>query len=474
MKNLIKNAIHGLILGSAMIAGCENPPAGIQVSNTYVGIQNLSRPTSVTSTNAVCDPFGTSQVSDQVSGLWGKVFYWDPWWDPVTQTACTTARQGPNYIQGYIDQGTMMDVELFLNQLNVPTRPFNQGFVTQDGTQLLTPKGDTLYEYFALQLETVLKLSYSDSPGYYQFGILADDGAVLYIDEQNNGNFAKIVDDDGTHPTRMGCAPRAIYFDQNTRIPARINYYQGPRYHIASMLMWRKVDSATASLSEVQCGQEGNSMYFDSTVTPSKAQPAYLAMLSRGWHVLNPSNYLLPDGLDKNPCTQSCFTDSFQQPSWNTFVLSKDNPDPQSVKVKVNGVLVQGIYDSTLNAVYVPSYQPGQGNVEIGFCVLPVVPPAPAPTPVPGACFTDSFANSASNVFMLTNTNPDATTIVVTLNGLVTAGNYDPNSNSVTVPTYSRGSGTVIINYCQPASVPPPSSGGGSGGGGSSPPVVGV
>jgi len=105
--------------------------------------------------------------------------------------------------------------------------------------------------------------------------------------------------------------------------------------------------------------------------------------------------------------------------------------------------------------------------------VSPSPTPSPSPTsfpPLTGACFTDTFANSASNVFALSQTNPDPTTIVVTLNGLVTAGSYDASTNSVTVPTFSRGSGTVIINYCQPST----SSGGTSSSGGSSAPVVGV
>lgn len=363
---------NSLILGSAFMAACENPPSSLYVGNTSIDIEKANYATSSRERNAVCDPFGSAEVGQRVNGVWGRIFYWDPWWDPVTQTACTTKRTGPGNVAGYISEGVMIDVELFLNQLNVPTRPFDQGFSTQDAMILKTPRGDTMYEYFALQMESVLKLGNRDTPGYYQFAMIADDGSVMQMDD--HGVFRTVVNNDGTHPTKMACANEAVYFDANTRLPVKINYYQGPRYHIAMMLMWRKVaDASAASLVESQCGKSGNSYFFNSNVSPPAPSSNYAGLINRGWKVLSADNYLLPPGHnDTNPCTQTCFADHYEYPIWNTFVLSKQNVDPASIKVSVDGIEQAFVFDPTLNAVFIPSYTPNSGNVKIDFCVIPV------------------------------------------------------------------------------------------------------
>ena len=374
--------IYGsMIAGAFTLAGCNDPPSAVQVGNTYIGVQAQA-----SSTPTVCDPFGSPEIGQPVNGVHGKAFYWAPWWDPVTSTACetndpgTVARVGPNNVAGYIAQGAPIDVDLFLNQLNVPTRPFDMGFQTQDGLILQTPKGNTMYEYFALQMESTIKIGSRDSAGYYQFAILADDGAVMQMDD--HGTFRTVVNNDGTHASKFRCANEAVYFDSSTRLPVKINYYQGPRYHIAMMLMWRKVaDASAASLVETECSSSGgNTYYFNPNVSPSAPTAKYTAMIGRGWKVLSPDNYLLPAAqVGSNPCTQTCFTDSYQNPSWNTFTLSKQNVDPASIKVSLSGAnFTSFTFDPVTNTVNVWGFFPGSGDIKIDFCVTPVGNDTPA------------------------------------------------------------------------------------------------
>ncbi|MCM0605170.1 MAG: hypothetical protein KA715_03700 [Xanthomonadaceae bacterium] len=361
---------NALLMGSMMITGCENPPSSIYVGNTAIDV-NL--PSSSSAHNAVCDPFDSTEVGLPENKIWGRIYSWDPWWNPETNSSSSTPRAGPKNVAGYISEGVMLDVELYLNQLNVPTRPFDQGFSTQDALILKTPRGDTLYEYFALQMEANIKIGSSDTAGYYQFALITDDGSVMQMDD--NGVFRNIVNNDGNHPTKMACASEAVYFDSNTRLPVKINYYQGPRYHIAMMLMWRKVvDASAASLVESQCGKSGNSFFFNSNVSPPVPSANYTGLIGRGWKVLSTDNFLLPaEHSDPTPCTQSCFSDNYQAPNWNTFVLSKQNVDTASIKVFVGGSQLSSsefIYDPTLNAVFVPGFR--SGDVKIDFCVIPV------------------------------------------------------------------------------------------------------
>ena len=201
----------------------------------------------------------------------------------------------PNYsaVDDYIEFGTKLDFDLFFNQINVPTRPFDRGFETVDGTTITTPEGDTLYEWMALQFEGTLQLNPDQAPGDYQMAVLSDDGSILEMDLDNDGTFETVVDNDGWHPTRLGCAPAVINFAADSQFKYRLKYFQGPRYHISVMLMMRPVPALPEDLDDPLCGRQGNSLFFDSRQSPPAPQTAFLDLQSRGWEVLSPENYLL-------------------------------------------------------------------------------------------------------------------------------------------------------------------------------------
>src|SRR6185437_1833562 len=101
-------------LGFSILAGCVLPTA-VQVSNTAVEVVPPSDPS-----KTVCDPLGNGSSPTPVQGLYGKLYYLAP-----DQT-----QYGD--VEDYISHGLQVDADLYFSQLNVPTRLFNLGFVTQD------------------------------------------------------------------------------------------------------------------------------------------------------------------------------------------------------------------------------------------------------------------------------------------------------------------------------------------------------
>jgi hypothetical protein len=242
--------------------------------------------------NSVCDPFNNPQFGAHgyAHGLVGHLRYLND--------------DQPRYgdVMSYVNYGQMVDATLFMGKLDIPTRPFDRGFVTLDGDTVLNQSGNTLYEYFSLDLESQLELPESYPEGPYQFGLLADDGAFIEVDRGNG--WEMLVNNDGTHPTKMMCATSALNMVHGQRYPIRVRYYQGPRYHIALILLFRPwvSDNPSAPLNDIQCGRSGNSRFFDSTKNPPAPQPAYVDMLKRGWEVVPTAAFQLPHSIASNPC----------------------------------------------------------------------------------------------------------------------------------------------------------------------------
>ena len=234
----------------------------------------------------VCDPLadpdggGPPPVIDDRQGVLARLFY--------------LPEDAPHYeyVDDYLDYGLTYDVDIYFNQLNLPTRPFDRGFVTAGGTTMMTPEGDTLYEWFALDIHGKVHLNSTQTAGDYQFAILADDGVVMEIDLDHDGVFETIVDNDGFHPTKMGCGLQSVYFDEATEYNFRIKYFQGPRYHISLVVMMRPLPAKAADHDDPHCNKKGNSLFFDSTQDPPEPQAAYQDLLDRTWAPLTPGKLL--------------------------------------------------------------------------------------------------------------------------------------------------------------------------------------
>jgi len=296
-KQLVKGIIirgTGIVLALALVAcsNWENFSLSSKSSSQSLGIDYHRFAAATT----VCSPLNgagpTTDPSIQITylnGLSGRLFSLNPG-APIPQ----------NLAQQF-QYSSDVGINLFLNDLNVPTRLFTEGFPNAQGQLLTNAAGTELVEYFGMQLQSAIQLTFNDVPGAYQFAVISDDGSTFSLDPMSNNNFTTLIDDDGTHPSLMKCANSPISLSRGQQIPMKLQYFQGPRYHIALMLMWRPWPAKSADVQDPLCGSEGNNQFFDPNTVPSTPTQNYQDLLARGWKPLVPGNYIIPD-LSFNPC----------------------------------------------------------------------------------------------------------------------------------------------------------------------------
>lgn len=279
--------IVGSLLG-LLLQGCfsSNGTSTLATNNPEEGPLPMFDANVYPLNKVVCDPFDPGNPGPN-DGMIATLHY---------RTAGQPAWQRVN---DYIDQGHKSSQYIFFSKLNVPTRIFSLGFPTETGESIKNDVQETLNEYFALSVSSILKLAAPDEEGEYELALLSDDGATFQI-RQGDGSYRTVVDNDGNHPTRMGCGER-ITMTRASDVVVRINYYQGPRYHISVIPMWRKVNALTQS--EPRCGHTGNGLFFDYK-NNSQPQPAYQELLARGWKPISEDNWNMPAYALFNPCTQ--------------------------------------------------------------------------------------------------------------------------------------------------------------------------
>lgn len=103
---------------------------------------------------------------------------------------------------------------IYATSLNVPPQDFRQGF----------PGVTKRFEWFAIDYKGRF---WVEDPGDYEFSLLADDGANLYIDHE------LVIDNDGQHPPRERTGSVRLAHGVHE---IRVSYFQGPRYHVALVL----------------------------------------------------------------------------------------------------------------------------------------------------------------------------------------------------------------------------------------------
>lgn len=234
-------------------------------------------------TKLVCDPFNGDETPSPKHGIKSNL-----WFRGLNQPRFYS-------VMDYINKTTKSEQNLFFNSINVPTRVFSTGFPLETGGVVKDDSGNQLIEYFAMKYSSQITLSDTDTEGTYELALLSDDGSILNIkDPTADGviptTWSTLINNDGDTPTRMKCSSKLIDFKKGKRVPMELFYYQGPRYHIANMLIWRK---ATQAGKDTLCNQSGNNLFFDPN---QNSKPyAWHDLELRGWKALAPENYLLPE-----------------------------------------------------------------------------------------------------------------------------------------------------------------------------------
>ncbi len=277
------------VLAMLYVTGCES---GSQVPNEEVRFHTYDI-NAYPMNKVVCDPMGGGGGTTAKQGIKAELF-------------SRSQSQARFYkAQDYVDFTTKADQTLFFSEMFVPTRMFDVGFTTQTSGVLKNDVGQTLIEYFGIKMHTSIQLAPTDSEGVYEFALLSDDGSVMKI--KNGDSYSEIINNDGDHPTRMGCSSHRITMTKATKLETEILYYQGPRYHISNILLWRKLSDAEAAGADTACGVSGNDHWFNPN---NNSQPTanFNALFTRGWNVVSQDNFYLPqestENTQFNPCTE--------------------------------------------------------------------------------------------------------------------------------------------------------------------------
>jgi hypothetical protein len=280
-------AMHQVNLGAALAMGSYI----FEIKSTdKVGNAMTERVSfQVTARPVICDPFvaGGEEACD--GGMIGDIYYLDA---NARQQFVGMANKTVDF---FYSNGTLVNALINLKQLFVSTRSFTAGFPTSMGGLILDNAGNTLHEYFAFRMETVLKLDVAaDLPGFYQFAVLSDDGSMLLTKASGSNMYNQaIVSNDGDHSTRMGCSASATYLDDTSRIPLQVKYYQGPATEIALTVMWRRVEASNSPLHR-HCGVAGNDAFFGPSPYGNFTTSRYAELLADGWKVIAPKNFIAP------------------------------------------------------------------------------------------------------------------------------------------------------------------------------------
>lgn len=289
MKKLNWNQLSCLGSASAMLlalTACDSEVVITDTGTTTVVADIYSNPNQV-----VCNPFENNPAFPALGmkhGIVGRLGY-------------IPADNPPGrFYRDFEERGSWVNASLFLSDMNVPTRKFDLGFINQNGDTLTDQTGDKLYENFALELETRVKLTADDAEGDYQFAILSDDGSIVEIDRGNG--WEALINNDGLTPTRLQGSLERIALSHGDGLPLRVKYYQGPRHHIALILLWRPYPDSGAA--DPLFGRNGNGLFFNYGQVPSVPKDPYFDLLHRGWRPVPSANYQLPAHVAGNPCAQ--------------------------------------------------------------------------------------------------------------------------------------------------------------------------
>ncbi len=280
--------------------------------------------------NAICTPWPKDGEGDWQNGLKGSVFYraqgQDRWYNSLD----------------YINKGTPKSGTILVSSLNVPTRMFTEGFETAAGESIKNEMGEKLIEYFGLSFESDLVLTENDEEGEYEFSSLTDDGFRLSI-QDGNGVWQDVITTEGDHPTKMGCSSKRILLEKNKLYPMRVTYYQGPRYHISLVAMWRKAPVGPLAL-DPSCNKQGNELYFDPN-KDSVPKAAYNDLLSRGWSPIASQNFVLGAYKAINICTDepgpTIIDFLLSEYSDTEFTFLWETNEPATTQLKITNVATQ-------------------------------------------------------------------------------------------------------------------------------------
>lgn len=245
----------------------------------------------------VCDPLSNANGTSPVNGLLGQLFVKTP--------------EMPERVSGVMDyyyNGQKLDKDIFFADVNIPTRSFTEGFTTLSGETLTDSQGQKLTENFAIEYTSVLKLTENDPEGDYELGLFSDDGSRLFVKEGDS--WSELINNDGSHGTRLGCSDRTIKLLRSTEMPIKILYYQGSGPSLSNVLVWKHHKSEKQwkeSSRRRFCGKTSDS-FFDLKGNRKRSSFVFEKL---GWKIPSTLNFKMPER-KLNPCLQKIEISDFK------------------------------------------------------------------------------------------------------------------------------------------------------------------
>jgi hypothetical protein len=214
----------------------------------------------------------------------------------TTIVGCSQNGSGALGIDAYLAQPTWITQSLIYTQLYVPEENFRLGFPAGGSSTGLI----SVDSYFATDTFGNFHLADGDVEGDYQFALVADDAARLYLGSP--GAMSLYVDDqkpagsnngclEQTQPAHMSCTNNwssqtaadvvTVHLAPGQILSMELQYWQGPGEGIAMMAFYRPVPSAANQLLDsTNCGQEEN----------FAAGSTQLTALQQSWHPITMQN----------------------------------------------------------------------------------------------------------------------------------------------------------------------------------------
>lgn len=314
MKKIIRYLalVPAALLLVAVFQNCGQP-GSIQVSNPVASINPTGDPTGplppveppviadvygikiLPSNKFICEPFGNMNGGEIKGGLKAELAYVNP---SLDLTAATKNAYGVMDYFSDAAQFVKTPTPIFLSQVNVPTRKFDQGFMLSDGSFLSDTNNNKLIEWFALRMKSILKLSPDDQEGLYEIATISDDGSRLFLASAVGANEVEVINNDGAHSARMKCADQPINITRSSKLPMTYFYNQGPRTEIANVMIWRKVNAASSTKYNYCDKVDSNKWWNSANSAPAEY---WQAVQADGWKIVDAKNFELPDS-QINPC----------------------------------------------------------------------------------------------------------------------------------------------------------------------------
>ncbi len=131
-----------------------------------------------------------------------------------------------NFVDGKILSSNLLFNTFCMENFNVQDRPFTDGFPFVQASGSSTSLN--IIEWFALDSYAKIIIPQTDT---WEFQIISDDGAQLYIDNE------LIIDNDGMHDALTKSKSKFLTAGEHN---LRMKYFQGPKVRIALQLFWRR------------------------------------------------------------------------------------------------------------------------------------------------------------------------------------------------------------------------------------------